>query len=1567
MAVNQLRVLTLHGGENKQYTLYRLEKGWTLRFVLGPSLHASPVRVFCNHPQDKHTKYDREVYHEVQWKNYTGSKIDRYDVVADVHIYMAGSFNYYFTVDQSDSRKDPSGQGYFLVDPTLSFGTDDEDDEITLDCIQCQSVITKCLGPFHQWEGRLYVAKATGYNMIHFTPLQELGDSNSAYSLRDQRHLSPAYSDDNNQYTYKDVDQLVRKMAKEWKVLSLTDLVFNHTSTDTPWIQEHPECVYNLENSPHLKPAYLVDRILFHFSADVGDGKWNHRGIPSEIRTEQHLDRIYDVLSKEVFPAQKLHEFYSFDIDEFLKQFKYAIEENKYMSSSKPVLEIIQDKEFRRNKCYVDMNTALKLYNTDRPGVFSRQERINVCCQELKNRLTELCGEKQQMVIAHIGKAIENFLANARYRFVADDGLRLGKVTLKNPLMHNYFFQPASHRGSLEHEEGTMYGPGCNLIMAVNGWVMGDDPLRNFAEQGSNVYLRRELVAWGDSVKLRYGKQPEDCPYLWSLMKQYTETTARIFHGVRLDNCHSTPLHVAAYMIDAARKIRPDLYVVAELFTGNESLDNLFMNKLGINSLIRESLNSPNAHEQGRLIHKYGGSAVGSFNQPRLRPLLPTTAHALLFDQTHDNKSPIEVRSPYDSFPSAALVCMACCAVGSNRGYDQLVPHHISVVTEERKYMSWTTENFPQKPFMNQSFGITEGKKMLNDLHFRLGYQQYSEVYVDQLRDDVISVTRHNPNTHESVVLVARTAFQAPADLTHTGYIRPISVQGKVKEVLFEARMMLAKGFEYIEDPDYINGLPNYYLELRQNFNPIESKMVDINEAADGESVTISFKQLTPGSVIAFQCCLSDRASKAVLCIRQFCGQFGYLMRSYSGRKIFDESWDTTNFQAIVGQLDLTDLNHVLYRCDAEERDDGNGFGAYDVPGQGPFVYCGIRGILSVLNDVREKNDLGHPICHNLRDGNWLADYVAKRLIVKKGTEALGHWFEEVFGYLKKVPRYLVPCYFDTILTGSYIVLRNRAIEQLSDFIKDGSTFLKLLAMGAVQFCGYVKTSKLPPLSPDLAPPKPPVDEDNPDKPETTLSLAAGFSHFAAGYMRNWGRDTFISLRGLLLLTGRYVEARFIILAYAGCLRHGLIPNLLNEGKGARYNCRDAVWWWLQAIQDYCKIVPDGTDILKDKVSRLYPSDSPNVKEPGAYNQPLFDVIQEALQRHAEGLQYREFNAGHQIDQQMVDQGFNNEIGVNWDLGFVFGGNEWNCGTWMDKMGSSAKAGNKGKPATPRNGTAVELIGLSKSALRWLQEMKAQGKYPYDSVTARINGADVKVTFKEWEKKIQAHFEEKFWINSTPMPDREPHPELIHKRGIYKDTYYAQPFYADFQLRPNFFVAMVVAPELFTPENAWTALNEAKDILVGPLGVKTLDTSDWSYVADYDNSNNSDDPKVAHGFNYHNGPEWVWLMGYFLRAELIFAGKLEKRMPGIRKQTIAYIKSKMTAHYQHLMGSPWQSLPELTNSHGSYCKDSCAAQAWSVGCLLEVFFDLSQVEEEDELAKNALRPTDKRDVIVTVS
>lgn len=263
------------------------------------------------------------------------------------------------------------------------------------------------------------------------------------------------------------------------------------------------------------------------------------------------------------------------------------------------------------------------------------------------------------------------------------------------------------------------------------------------------------------------------------------------------------------------------------------------------------------------------------------------------------------------------------------------------------------------------------------------------------------------------------------------------------------------------------------------------------------------------------------------------------------------------------------------------------------------------------------------------------------------------------------------------------------------------------MALASLQFLAVCKSANLPAFSPALAAPA---------APKQCVTLSAGLPHFSTGYMRCWGRDTFIALRGLLLLTKRYQEARLIILGFAQCLRHGLIPNLLDNGTKPRFNCRDAVWWWLHSIRQYVNDAPHGEKLLEDKVSRIFPYDDSEPHAAGQFDQVLYDVMQEALQVHFQGLKYRERNAGRDIDAHMTDNGFNNQIGIHPETGFVFGGNAANCGTWMDKMGSSDKAGNRGRPATPRDGSAVELIGLQVSALRFMQQMSEKQLIPYSGV-----------------------------------------------------------------------------------------------------------------------------------------------------------------------------------------------------------------------------------------------------------
>ena len=172
---------------------------------------------------------------------------------------------------------------------------------------------------------------------------------------------------------------------------------------------------------------------------------------------------------------------------------------------------------------------------------------------------------------------------------------------------------------------------------------------------------------------------------------------------------------------------------------------------------------------------------------------------------------------------------------------------------------------------------------------------------------------------------------------------------------------------------------------------------------------------------------------------------------------------------------------------------------------------------------------------------------------------------------------------------------------------------------------------------------------------------------------------------------------------------------------------------------------------------------------------------------------------------------------------------------------------------------------------------------------------------------------------------------IIGRRGIYKDLFRSSQAHCDLQFRPNFAIAMTVAPELFSKEHALHSLEQAKQVLLGPMGMKKLDPQDPAYRGHYDNDNDGDDASIARGFNYHQGPEWFWPVGYFLRA-LVYFDSSEK--PG----AMAYLRT----HQDHVKNSPWAGLPELTNENGAFCAHSCHTQAWSAGTILDFLYDIHQ-------------------------
>ncbi|WP_027801138.1 amylo-alpha-1,6-glucosidase [Paraburkholderia dilworthii] len=78
-------------------------------------------------------------------------------------------------------------------------------------------------------------------------------------------------------------------------------------------------------------------------------------------------------------------------------------------------------------------------------------------------------------------------------------------------------------------------------------------------------------------------------------------------------------------------------------------------------------------------------------------------------------------------------------------------------------------------------------------------------------------------------------------------------------------------------------------------------------------------------------------------------------------------------------------------------------------------------------------------------------------------------------------------------------------------------------------------------------------------------TILAGFPWFT-----DWGRDTFIAMRGLLIASGRLDAAEAILLEWSGTLSEGMLPNRFPDyGDAPEYNSVDASLWFIVAVHDY--------------------------------------------------------------------------------------------------------------------------------------------------------------------------------------------------------------------------------------------------------------------------------------------------------------------------------------------------------------------------------------------------------------
>ena len=1555
-------------------------------------------------------------------------------IIYEIKLERTGSVQFFFMYNcLSTGTQKNTKPFYITVLPKLIIGGK----KIELNDIQLQTVLSKSLGKIDNFENYFKEASKLKYNFVHFTPIQQLGISESLYCLRDNTKINNIFfnTDLSEEEKEKMMKEQLDKGREEYGIGSLVDIVLNHASDNSEWLRDHPECGYNLENTPWLNCAYEFDKILSQYSNDFCDCKTSRKFQPF-VHNENELNEIESDLWNLINRAN-LYEFFMINIPENKKILdnyysQYTQDKNQFNTEINSI-RIYNDNDainYIFDKC-------LKNIGYSRNGVIIDEIKFGTCITKLFNnnisnktsfyskaeKIMNDCNTRWKQTIQNwLVNAVKNIRGGIHWEFITNHN----KATrVKKPLIWPYF--------------AVFDNTDKKKIFACNGWVGESEdpnnPAPDFTKEGTYYYFKRKINIWSDCPKLNYGKSPSDCVYLMEHMTKYVQSMAKMFNGFRLDNAHSTPIFVAEYLAQKAREVNPDLIIMAELFTSKEK-EIYFVNRIGINLLIRELIWCENVWKLSEQIHRYGGGfehMLGKIEEnkfdyiinndnkdnitlKKMKYLLPSLPHSIIFDLTHDNETYYQKMKNL----SLNLTKMACnsfssTAIGSTRGFDQLFPIQPSVVNEQRKYIY--DEQFINMFVDHKHIPPKKEDKEKDELEIKFEFRCHWAKRVDlalscrgwkpdihlNKSGDIFSTNIKLKNNQKILYKYVIDEKQwicddsKPKENDGKGNVNNIITLGnkfklnetshnKQKEYHMKDLKILRRTLNsirneislyknefylhqdnqflcifrtFVPEENYLKNTPNcdgYALICRtgydqNNTTPTRVELPGIySEFICGSTMSIGninveeFKKrdglygtdsdiyfTKDGNWINWFSSISQEKGRTVINFnanvpKNMCIVLKFKLTDEVRNALINIENDINkinkDWKNLMANVDICDINLILYKCEKEELDNTKGQrGNYAFDNFGPLCYAGISHLHKKLNEFKLTKE-NNSILDNIRSGDWLLDYTIKRYKDQPNLKKLYDILYQIYINYTKLYIHHKPVYITKIIDTIYNITLMKLYSLIQNkSIINFSSFSRLLLNAIPQFCGYIESSRF---------------KYNTNLPLNKLSLSAGLPHFSTEYMRCWGRDTFIAFKGLFLIPGLFNEAKAILLNYASVMRHGLIPNLLDSGVNSRYNARDATWFFMKSVVDYVEMSQD-YNVLSTEINMVFLSDDYNehdYKKKKGENKKmkLCDIVQEILQRHVSGINFREWRAGKQIDEQMTDEGFNINIYFNEENGFIYGGNKWNCGTWMDKMGSSFKAGNKGHPASPRNGADCEIIGLLYYTLVHLNNLNKEGKYPYNSINLK-NGK--KLEFEEWSNKIKNNFEKYFFIekkNQFSLHDN------TYKDYISNDNDYRH----EAQLRPNIFIPMAIAPELFNKEHAIKFMKLSEEFLVQKncVGIRTLDYMDKNYNGDYLNDNDSNNYHLAHGFNYHNGPEWVWPVGFYLIANTHFYD--------LKENIYSIICKKLIPFQTYIKNDKWSGLPELTNKNGSLCPGSCNTQAWSVSTIIEAVDEWEKIMKKNE-------------------